>query len=451
MPARSATMSPHERRLSRLVRRRAGNPGVTRRSPPFRGLRPAGRATAAIPVGPADAPRGRLSAGKPHWPAGAVGTTLVHTLCVVPVLLIARSQPLPEPPEDPAVEMMFTESVASPSVASLSAAPSSTAQASALVPVPAAEPDAAAPQMEERLARTAPPAPPSPEPAPEPHAVPPREAAREAEPSVAAAPRAALADPSSAPPGHPEPAAMAEEDVPLPPAVQPPLSATVPDNQLPLGVPAQDKQPSLATTVPDKQLSPAAPAQGNQPPQPAAWSQPPAQVAAEAEVLPLPLPPPVAPRPRTVWARKPVATPPTTPSSAAPAATPAARVPAGPSVTPSTAAPALAAAAPVSVAADPAPAASAALQAAWARAIEAWIAQHRIYPEPAKRRGIQGSVVLRFSVDRSGRVTEVVLLRGSGSAILDAAAEAMLRDAMLPPPPRDHVTVSVPVHYALID
>ena len=251
----------------------------------------------------------------------------------------------------------------------------------------------------------------------------------EAEPSVAAAPRAALADPSSAPPGHPEPAAMAEEDVPLPPAVQPPLSATVPDNQLPLGAPAQDKQP----------------------PQPADRSQPPAQVAAEAEVLLLPLPPPVAPRPRTVWARKPVATPPTTPSSAAPAATPAARVPAGPSATPLTAAPASAAAAPVSVAADPAPAVSATLQAAWARAIEAWIAQHRVYPEPAKRRGIQGSVVLRFSVDRSGRVTEVVLLRGSGSAILDAAAEAMLRDAMLPPPPRDHVTVSVPVHYTLVD
>ena len=79
---------------------------------------------------------------------------------------------------------------------------------------------------------------------------------------------------------------------------------------------------------------------------------------------------------------------------------------------------------------------------------------YKTYPEQARRQGIEGSVTLRFSVDRGGHVVDVTVLRGSGSPILDSAAEAMLRNAMLPPPApatQDRMAVSVQIHYKLAD
>ena len=224
------------------------------------------------------------------------------------------------------------------------------------------------------------------------------------------------AEPPASPPGQP---ASEPQPIAMPAEADPstPLQAPNP--------------PEIVARAPpplpsDEQLARLEPRPEPPPPEP----EPP---AAADEILPLP--PPMAPPPqRLAIARKSVAAPP----AEAPAP-PRASVPQ--------------AASPPALAAEPAPVAvPVSLQAAWNRALEAWIAQHKTYPEPARRRGIQGSVVLRFSVDRSGRVVEVVLLRGSGSPILDAAAEAMLRDAMLPPPPmQDRVTVSVPVHYTLVN
>ncbi len=68
---------------------------------------------------------------------------------------------------------------------------------------------------------------------------------------------------------------------------------------------------------------------------------------------------------------------------------------------------------------------------------------------------MQGSVVLRLTVDRSGRVLEVVVVRDSGQPLLDAAAQAMLRNATLPPfpsaMPQQTVTVTLRIRYALTD
>lgn len=88
----------------------------------------------------------------------------------------------------------------------------------------------------------------------------------------------------------------------------------------------------------------------------------------------------------------------------------------------------------------------------WRQALAAWLAEHKTYPDEARRQGIEGNVTLRFSVDRSGHVIEVTVLRGSGSRILDSAAEAMLSNAMLPSPVpaiQDRITISVQVHYKL--
>jgi protein TonB len=101
------------------------------------------------------------------------------------------------------------------------------------------------------------------------------------------------------------------------------------------------------------------------------------------------------------------------------------------------------------------PAAEAPVAADWQRALAAWLATHKTYPELARRRGQQGSVGLRFTANRSGRVLAVSLVQSAGSTLLDSAAESMVRDATLPPFPatmtQQTTTVTVTIRYTLVD
>ena len=89
----------------------------------------------------------------------------------------------------------------------------------------------------------------------------------------------------------------------------------------------------------------------------------------------------------------------------------------------------------------------------WQRSLATWLAAHKTYPDEARRGGIEGKVALRLTVDRSGRVLDVVLVRSAGSPTLDAAAEAMVRNAVLPPftagMSQDAVKITIQLHYAL--
>jgi protein TonB len=91
----------------------------------------------------------------------------------------------------------------------------------------------------------------------------------------------------------------------------------------------------------------------------------------------------------------------------------------------------------------------------WRRELASWFAAHKTYPDEARRSGTEGNLVLRFTADRSGRVLDVVVVRSAGSALLDAAAIAMVRNATLPPftagMSQDRVTVTVQIHYALTE
>lgn len=99
------------------------------------------------------------------------------------------------------------------------------------------------------------------------------------------------------------------------------------------------------------------------------------------------------------------------------------------------------------------PAAETPSSADWQRSLAAWLAAHKVYPELARRRGVEGSVGLRFTADRSGRVLNVSVVSSAGSALLDAAAEKMVADATVPPfpagMPQQTATLTVTIRYAL--
>jgi periplasmic protein TonB len=85
--------------------------------------------------------------------------------------------------------------------------------------------------------------------------------------------------------------------------------------------------------------------------------------------------------------------------------------------------------------------------------VSGWLAARKIYPEEARRRGEEGNVSIRFTVDRSGRVLETTIVTRSGSALLDEAALNLLRQAALPAFPADmtqeRITITTTIRYSL--
>ncbi|HEY4171949.1 MAG TPA: energy transducer TonB [Rhodopila sp.] len=90
---------------------------------------------------------------------------------------------------------------------------------------------------------------------------------------------------------------------------------------------------------------------------------------------------------------------------------------------------------------------------AWLAGVSQWLLAHRTYPEMARELGRQGTVVVEITVDPDGRVQDVKLIHGSGSDSLDRAAQALVRNAQLPPFPSDmklpRQSLTLPIHYQL--
>jgi protein TonB len=240
------------------------------------------------------------------------------------------------------------------------------------------------------------------------------------------APTVALAFEQAAAPAPASEAPPAPAQPPPPQAAPPPPQPQPPPEPKPPPPPEPQPPP-----LPVQQPPPPAP----QPPPPTPQPPPPDVVA---EPLPLPPPPPPRspPRPRPPPARAQTEERPLSPPQ-----------PAAPSPAPEAAAPASAPA--------PAEAPSPQFSESWRQALAAWLAAHKVYPEEAVRRDEQGNVTLRFTVEPSGRVENVTVVHGSGSPRLDAAAQAMLRGATLPPfdpsMPQVPITTTVPIHYELQD
>lgn len=93
------------------------------------------------------------------------------------------------------------------------------------------------------------------------------------------------------------------------------------------------------------------------------------------------------------------------------------------------------------------------ISANWRSELGVWLQTHKTYPDEARRRGDEGRATVRFTVDRDGQVLDVQLVSGTGSKLLDAAVEQLLRGARLPAFPPDmtdaKVTVSLQIRYSL--
>ena len=84
--------------------------------------------------------------------------------------------------------------------------------------------------------------------------------------------------------------------------------------------------------------------------------------------------------------------------------------------------------------------------------VAAHLRRHRAFPADARRTGARGTAVVRFTVNRSGRVVGASLARSSGNSVLDNAAIAMVRRASpFPAMPSsvggNSVTVSAPLRF----
>jgi protein TonB len=88
----------------------------------------------------------------------------------------------------------------------------------------------------------------------------------------------------------------------------------------------------------------------------------------------------------------------------------------------------------------------------WQKALHLHISRHKRYPTEARDRRVQGVVTVSFSIDGKGHVSNVRILKGSGSSLLDdEAIEILQRADPLPAPPEQSVetarNLSLPIQF----
>ena len=195
--------------------------------------------------------------------------------------------------------------------------------------------------------------------------------------------------------------------------------------------------PTQPETPPPPEMEPVPP-----PDEPVAAIEPP-QPAPE-------VPSPVVEPPPSPAPPKPIVKPPPKPvrrhlEQAAPSPTPTSSQP-----TPAAIAAPQTAYAPTPV---PAPAPSSEVSPGYRALLSAWLDSHKRYPDSARQRGEEGRAILRFAVDRSGRVLSFAVAQSSGFPDIDASIEEMMRNATLPPFPagmtQQRIDVSVTIRFSL--
>ncbi len=78
------------------------------------------------------------------------------------------------------------------------------------------------------------------------------------------------------------------------------------------------------------------------------------------------------------------------------------------------------------------------------------IAEKSFYPRSAKRRGIEGTVNISFSVRADGVLYDIDISKPSGSNLLDENALAIVKSVSpLPKPPRDDLRLELPLVFSI--
>ena len=87
----------------------------------------------------------------------------------------------------------------------------------------------------------------------------------------------------------------------------------------------------------------------------------------------------------------------------------------------------------------------------------AWLEQHKRYPAIAKRRGQEGTVTFKITIDNTGRLLSYEIVNKSTYKSLNKAVEKMIRSASpMPPVPKEiqgesgELTYTIPVSFDLI-
>ncbi|HEX3982244.1 MAG TPA: TonB family protein [Acidisoma sp.] len=90
----------------------------------------------------------------------------------------------------------------------------------------------------------------------------------------------------------------------------------------------------------------------------------------------------------------------------------------------------------------------------WLAELQQWVDDRADYPEMAGEMGQQGSVTVRFTVDRAGHVSRLMMVTPTGYALLDQSWLGLFRNANLPPLGPDAksntVTVTATMHYQIV-
>lgn len=87
--------------------------------------------------------------------------------------------------------------------------------------------------------------------------------------------------------------------------------------------------------------------------------------------------------------------------------------------------------------------------------ISLWIQKFKLYPEEARRQGMEGETIIRVRIDRRGNIHHYLLERSTGYPLLDRAAIDMIRRSNPVPavpndyPPGDELEFLIPVNFRL--
>lgn len=86
----------------------------------------------------------------------------------------------------------------------------------------------------------------------------------------------------------------------------------------------------------------------------------------------------------------------------------------------------------------------------YVREVKKLIGAQSYYPQSAKKRGIEGTVNVTFSVSSRGEVYDVNISKGSGFNLLDDNALSIVKSVSpLPIPPRDDLRLELPLVFSI--